>query len=93
MPTKRKGSHVYVKRLWLAQIRSSRGLTQEQVADAMGVSAPSYNQIENGKQGQFMNSPKLLALSAILGVGVERICHLEAEYQAKVDRANGKTER
>ncbi len=92
MPTKRKSPHVYVKRLWLANLRINCNLSQEKVAEALGISAPSYNQIEAGKQGQYMNSKKLLALSAILNVDIGKICHLEADYQEKVDKANGKEE-
>ncbi len=42
------GEHEYMKRLILESKRANLGLSQEQVALALGISRPFYTQIENG---------------------------------------------
>ena len=56
---------------YLLMLRDKAGLTQKQVAMAMGVEPHVYNQIENGKGGALMNAKKLLALADLLIVKTE----------------------
>lgn len=51
-------------RYFFKEWRKKRGMTQEELADAVGVSAPSISQLENGKQG--FTDTTLLALSEAL---------------------------
>lgn len=44
------------KRIWLANCRTKKGLSQNQVANQIEVSQQMYNYIENGKRNP---SPKL----------------------------------
>ena len=44
------------KRIWLANYRTKKGLSQNQVANQIEVSQQMYNYIENGKRNP---SPKL----------------------------------
>lgn len=44
------------KRIWLANYRAKKGLSQNQVANQIEVSQQMYNYIENGKRNP---SPKL----------------------------------
>ena len=71
-------------------LRDKAGLTQKQVAMAMGVEPHVYNQIENGKGGALMNAKKLLALADLLMPHDLRcFLQLEVQYQSKIDELNG----
>jgi HTH-type transcriptional regulator / antitoxin HipB len=51
---------------YLAEVRVARGLTQEEVADALGISRRYVYEIESGKPGLFTH--RLFALLRLLGV-------------------------
>lgn len=56
----------------LARVRMSRGVTQEELADAIGISEPTYRRLERGR----MASPPLgyLVNAALaLGVGLDEV--------------------
>ena len=53
----------------IEKARLARGLTQEQVAKAIGVSRPTYINIENGKRELTVSQAEMLA--AVLRVSVE----------------------
>lgn len=53
----------------IEKARLARGLTQEQVAKAIGVSRPTYINIENGKRELTVSQAEMLA--AVLRVGME----------------------
>lgn len=63
--------------------------SQRDVAKALGMDYPTYNQIECGKQGRLMNAEKLYGLAKILNVSVEKVALLEIKYQREIKRANG----
>ena len=48
--------------------------------------------IENGKQGNLMNAPKLVALAAILNVKLDELCAQEIAYLDKLNSLNKKEE-
>lgn len=52
----------------LARVRMARGVTQEELADAIGISEPTYRRLERG----LMTSPPLgYLVNAALALGVE----------------------
>ena len=52
----------------LARVRMARGVTQDELADAIGISEPTYRRLERGK----MKSPPLgYLVNAALALGVE----------------------
>lgn len=53
--------------------RKMRGLTQEQVAESVGISTPFYAQIESGKR--FMSLYVLYRLADTLGVSIETLIY------------------
>jgi DNA-binding XRE family transcriptional regulator/uncharacterized phage-associated protein len=59
------------KQTTIEQARLSRGLTQQQVADAIGVSRPTYNLIEMNRKEITLNQSKSLA--ALLRISLEEI--------------------
>ena len=71
------------KRFYLTNYRVQKSLTQRQVAEAMDVAVSSYNRIENGYRGEFMNAEKLVRLADYLGVDIRQLCFDEIAYQAK----------
>jgi len=61
----------------IEKARSLRGYSQEQVARALGVSRPTYVNIESGKKELTINQAK--ALSAMLCIGLEDILGTSSE--------------
>ena len=59
---------------YIEQARLNRGFTQEQVAHALGISRPSYNNIESGKkeltisQAETLSSMLRISMDEILGI-------------------------
>jgi len=52
----------------LARVRMARGVTQEEMAEAIGISEPTYRRLERGR----MSSPPLgYLVNAALALGVE----------------------
>lgn len=92
MPTKTKEPRRILRRQYLINYRFVANLTQEKVAEGIGVALPTYNAIENGKQGNLMNAPKLVALAAILNVKLDELCAQEIAYLDKVNSLNKKEE-
>lgn len=61
----------------LAHVRMSRGVTQEELARAVGISVPTYRRLERGETG----NPKLRHLvNCALALGVELDDVLEDEW-------------
>jgi transcriptional regulator with XRE-family HTH domain len=61
----------------LARVRMSRGVTQEELAEAVGISVPTYRLLERG----LMKNPKLSYLvncAIALGVKLDEV--MEAEW-------------
>lgn len=57
-------------REWLRDARNKKGMSQQQVAQVVGISAPSYNNIENGKFAPKVINAK--AIGVVLGVDWRR---------------------
>src|SRR5271166_2817430 len=64
-------SHAIGERIRLA--RQARGLTQEQLAEAVGVTRSAVAQWETGRAGQVTGN--LTRVAAALGVGIEHLAH------------------
>lgn len=63
----------------LARVRMTRGVTQEELADAVGVSVPTYRRLELGK----VDNPGLRYLvNAALALGVELDELIEDDWRA-----------
>ena len=52
----------------LKEIRKSKGMTQAQMAELLGISRPAYTQIENGRRPSFRAA---VDFSRQLGVSIE----------------------
>ena len=55
----------------IKKLRTERGLSQEQIAKAIGVSRPTYTAIESGKQELSLEEAK--KLSALFGISVDEL--------------------
>lgn len=61
----------------LAHVRMSRGVTQEELAEAVGISVPTYRLLERGQ----MPNPKLAYLvNCAIALGVEMDAIIEEEW-------------
>lgn len=91
MATRKKNykNFKYVPRLYLSKLREAKGLSQIRFASKIQMDRPTYNQIENGKQGFLMNARRLMKIAEVLGVPVEMVCREEIAYLDEVDKVNG----
>ena len=55
----------------IKKLRLSRGLSQESIAKAIGISRPTYNAIETGKQK--LDIEELVKLSSFFSIGVDEL--------------------
>lgn len=46
---------------WLEEMRNKKGMSQKAVADAAGISQPTYSNIEKGKRGLTVDTAKRIA--------------------------------
>ncbi len=64
----------------IREARKQRGLTQDQLADVVGVSRSAVAQWETGRAGQVTGN--LARIADVLGVGVEHLTHGRNKYAA-----------
>ncbi len=64
----------------LARVRMARGVTQEELADAIGISVPTYRRLERG-QGEKQNPGIRYLVNAALALGVELSLLLEEDWK------------
>ena len=62
---------------YLRQLRKAAGLTQKDVADAIGISLPYYNQIERGNRGTHLGVARCAHLANVLGVNASDFFKME----------------
>ena len=72
-----KRAKINIKRLWLRNKREEFKLTQQQMADKLGITQQYYSLIENGGRRTDMDIPLLKRLSEIFGMTVEEIINEE----------------
>lgn len=65
-------------------LREAAGLTQEQVAESMGVAVSTVSRLERGASG--INTSRLPALAASLGVSVSNLFSALAEDEPSGSR-------
>lgn len=71
----------------LARVRLSRRVSQEEMADALGISVPTYRRLERNK----MDNPGLRYLAnAALALGVELEALIEDEWREWMVFANSR---
>lgn len=66
-------------REWLEAARSSKGLTQAEMAKRLDVSESYYSLIERGERQKKMDVTLVAKISAVLGIPLSRI----VEYETK----------
>lgn len=69
--------------LRLKEARTAIGATQEQIANALGVSRTAYTNIENGKRDP--DTLTLIALAALFGTSVDYLLGIEKAAQPELD--------
>jgi transcriptional regulator with XRE-family HTH domain len=70
----------------IRSVRRERGLTQDQLAETVGVSRSAVAQWETGRAGQL--TPNLAKIAQALGVGVEFLTH-GTDKRAAAEAASG----
>ena len=71
-------------REYLKQLRTEKGLTMQDVADAFGISRQYYEMIESGDRQKKMDFTIVTKISTLFGISMEKI----AEYEQEI--MNGK---
>ena len=64
---------------WLKEKRVGKNLTQDQMAEQLGISLSYYNLIENGERQKKMDLSIANQLSVILGMALKEIIELEGK--------------
>ena len=64
---------------WLKEKRVGKNLTQDQMAEQLGISLSYYNLIENGERQKKMDLSIANQLSVILGMTLKEIIELEGK--------------
>ena len=75
-----------VARFYLMERRYELNITQARVATLARIEPIVYNQIENGKRGNCMSAPKLIALAGALEWRVETLVAKEAKYLEQIGK-------
>ena len=55
-------------RNWLKLVRKGRGMSQQEVADAAGISQSYYAAIETGDRGHKLPQPTAARIASVLGI-------------------------
>ena len=64
-------------RSWLVNARTSKGLTQAQIAEKIGITESYYCMIENGDRQKKMDITLAAKLSTILEIPISEIVEIE----------------
>ena len=68
-------------REYLIEMRNKLNLSQQDVADYVGISRQYYNAIENGIRQKKMDITLITKFSKLFKVTLQMICDLENEWQ------------
>lgn len=66
-----------IVRKWIKELRKEKGMSQQNVADGIGVSQQYYNLIENGERKKELDISLVLKLASVFNVTVEFIIEQE----------------
>ncbi len=69
-------------RLYLKALRESSGMSQQEVADKIGISKQYYQMIESGERQKKMDITLVKSLASVFGLSIEEICNHEAGIAA-----------
>ena len=67
-------------RKWLKELRNSRGMTQREMAQKMGITEAYYALIENGQRQKKMDVTILAGIAKATGTSVWRVAVKELAY-------------
>lgn len=70
-------------RQWLKNIRESKGISQQNVAEKVGITRQYYQLIEAGERQQKMDITLIAKLSQVLGVSMNQIIDNEMQQVKK----------
>jgi len=70
-------------RCYLRELRAGHSLTQQNVADKLGITNRYYSAIEAGRRQADMKNSMIDKLAAVFGVTGEDVREMEADYQAE----------
>lgn len=68
-------------RMWLRELRTKNGFSQQYVAEKCGITQQYYNQIEIGERQKDMNLSLMQSLSKIFNVPLDYIAQKEREAE------------
>lgn len=70
-------------RQWLKNIRETKGISQQNVAEKVGITRQYYQLIEAGERQQKMDITLIAKLSQVLGVSMNQIIDNEMQQVKK----------
>lgn len=80
---------VRIPRFYLGKMRNDLGISQLQLAKKLDMNPSKYNELENGKRGQYMDIRLIVKLAKTLNVDLLLFIEQEINYRNEVDKANG----
>ena len=69
-------------RNYLVRLRSEKGLSQQDVADKLGITRQYYQMMETGEREKHLDLSLAGGLAALLGVTIMDIEHFEAQLNS-----------
>lgn len=69
-------------REWLKNLREQNGMTQQQVAEQMGITSSYYSYIESGERQKKMDIIVIAKLAEIFHLSIQEIADLETSTKA-----------
>lgn len=74
-------------RVWLKDLRESKGLTQQNVADYLGVTKQYYQMVESGSRAKDLTTSIVMSLATLFEISAIEIMRREQAYQKEVLKA------
>lgn len=74
-------------RVWLKDLRESKGLTQQNVADYLGITKQYYQMVESGSRAKDLTTSIVMSLATLFEISAIEIMRREQAYQKEVLKA------
>lgn len=74
-------------RVWLKDLRESKGFTQQNVADYLGITKQYYQMVESGNRAKDLTTSIVMSLATLFEISAIEIMRREQAYQKEASKA------
>jgi len=71
-------------RKWMYDCRVKKKLTQEDLAEKLGITGCYYSLIENGKRMKALDMDFVVRLSVVFGISIDKILRMESKWKMEM---------